>query len=68
MAREVPIPESEGFFCTLSSATNVSLSYSPASGLWMFVVDWSPEAELIAGGLVICLDTRQAIESSGSQK
>lgn len=68
MAREVPIPESESFYCTLSSATNVSLSYSPASGLWMFVVDWSPEAELMAGGLVICLDTRQAIEQFGSQK
>ena len=59
MAREVPIPDSEDHYCTLSSATNVSLKYFPASGLWVFVVDFSPEAELLAGGLATCLDTRQ---------
>lgn len=60
MAREVPIPGSEDHFCTLSSATNLSLKYFPASGLWVFIVDFSPEAELLAGGLATCLDARQA--------
>lgn len=60
MAREVPIPGSEDHFCTLSSATNLSLKYFPASGLWVFVVDFSPAAELQAGGLATCLDARQA--------
>jgi hypothetical protein len=62
MAREVPIPNSEDHFCTLSSATNLSLKYFPASGLWVFVVDFSPEAELLAGGLATCLDARQAVK------
>ena len=62
MAREVPIPGSEDHFCTLSSGTNVSLKYFPASGLWVFVVDFSPEAELLAGGLATCLDAQQAVK------
>jgi hypothetical protein len=62
MAREVPIPGSENHFCTLSSATNLSLKYFPASGLWVFVVDFSPAAELLAGGLATCLDTRRAAQ------
>jgi len=66
MAREVPIKGSEDHYCTLSSATNVSLKYFPASGLWVFVVDFSPEAELLAGGLATCLDARQAVEQFGS--
>ena len=61
MAREVPIPGSEDHFCTLSSATNLSLKYFPGSGLWVFIVDFSPEAELLAGGLATCLDARQAV-------
>ena len=60
MAREVPIPGSENHFCTLSSGTNLSLKYFPGSGLWVFIVDFSPEAELMAGGLATCLDARQA--------
>ena len=55
MAREVPIAGSEDHFCTLSSGTNVSLKFFPASGLWVFVVDFSPEAELMAGGLALSL-------------
>ena len=68
MAREVPIEGSEDHYCTLSSATNVSLKYFPASGLWVFVVDFSPEAELLAGGLATCLDARQAAEQFGGER
>jgi hypothetical protein len=55
MAREVPIEQSKGMFCTLSHATNLKLAYFPASGLWSFVIDFSPNAELLAGGLATCL-------------
>jgi hypothetical protein len=57
MAREVPIEQSKGMFCTLSHATNLKLTYFPASGLWSFVIDFSPNAELLAGGLATCLST-----------
>jgi hypothetical protein len=56
MGREVPIEQSKGMFCTLSHATNLKLTYFPASGLWSFVVDFSPGAELMAGGLATCLN------------
>jgi len=68
MAREVPIPGTEDHYCTLSSGTNVSLKYFPASGLWVFIVDFSPEAELLAGGLATCLDVQQAtVQFAGDQ-
>jgi hypothetical protein len=54
MGREVPIPASAGHFCTLSDATHVSLKYFPESGLWVFIIDFAPEAELLAGGLATC--------------
>lgn len=54
MGREVPIPASAGQFCTLSDATHVSLKYFPESGLWVFVIDFAAEAELLAGGLATC--------------
>jgi hypothetical protein len=65
MAREVPIVGSEDHFCTLSSGTNLSLKFFPASGLWVFVVDFSPEAELMAGGLATCIDAREAVRLFG---
>jgi hypothetical protein len=58
MAREVPIKQSKGMFCTLSHATNLKLTYFPTSGLWVFVIDFSPQAELLAGGLATCLNTQ----------
>jgi hypothetical protein len=68
MAREVPIVGSEDHFCTLSSGTNVSLKFFPASGLWVFVVDFSPEAELMAGGLATCIDAREAVRLFGDSE
>ena len=65
MAREVPIEQSKSMFCTLSHATNLKLTYFPASGLWAFVIDFSPEAELLAGGLATCLNT-QAVPVGGA--
>jgi hypothetical protein len=66
MGREVPIPGSEDHYCTLSAATNVTLSYFPVSGLWVFVVGFGPQAELMAGGLATCLDVSQAVERWGN--
>jgi hypothetical protein len=60
MGREVPIEDSKGEFCTLSHATNVTLTYFPASGLWTFVIGFNQQAELMAGGLATCLDLRAA--------
>lgn len=60
MGREVPIEQSKGMFCTLSHATNLKLTYFPASGLWVFVIDFSGEAELLAGGLATCLNVGNA--------
>jgi hypothetical protein len=54
MGREVPIPQSVGQFCTLSYNTNMRLAYFPASGVWNFIVDYSQDAELAAGGLATC--------------
>ena len=68
MAREVPIVGSENHFCTLSSGTNLSLKFFPASGLWVFVVDFSPEAELMAGGLATCIDAREAVRLFGDSE
>ena len=68
MAREVPIVGSENHFCTLSSGTNLSLKFFPASGLWVFVVDFSPEAELMAGGLATCIDAREAVRLFGESE
>jgi hypothetical protein len=68
MAREVPIVGSEDHFCTLSSGTNLSLKFFPASGLWVFVVDFSPEAELMAGGLATCIDAREAVRLFGDSE
>lgn len=56
MGREVPIEASRGLFCTLSHATNVTLTWFPASGLWTFVIDFNPQAELMAGGLATCFN------------
>jgi hypothetical protein len=58
MAREVPIEQSKGMFCTLSHATNQKLVWLPASGLWAFVIDFKPEAELLAGGMATCMNPR----------
>jgi hypothetical protein len=58
MGREVPIADSKDQFCTLSHATNVTLTYFPASGLWTFVIGFNQQAELMAGGLATCLDLR----------
>jgi hypothetical protein len=58
--REVTIEGSENHFCTLSGATNASLTYFPATQLWVFVIDFSEEAELLAGGLATCVDLAQA--------
>jgi hypothetical protein len=65
MAREVPIERSQRMFCTLSHATNLKLTYFPASGLWTFVIDFSPGAELMAGGLATCLNTA-AVPAGGA--
>jgi hypothetical protein len=65
MAREVPIEQSKGMFCTLSHATNLDLTFFPASQLWVFVIDFSPAAELGAGGLATCLDTT-AVRAGGA--
>ena len=59
MGREVPIPDSKGYFCTLSHATNLTLQYFPASELWSFVIAFDPQAELLAGGLATCLNVGQ---------
>ena len=68
MAREVPIVGSADHFCTLSSGTNLSLKFFPVSGLWVFVVDFTPEAELMAGGLATCIDARQAVKQFGGSE
>ena len=67
MGREVPIPGSENHYCTLSAATNTTLSYFPASGLWVFVVGFGPEAELMAGGLATCVDMTVAADRWASE-
>ncbi len=58
--REVVIEGSENHFCSLSSATNASLTYFPATQLWAFVIGFNEEAELLAGGLATCVDLSQA--------
>ncbi|NKB43219.1 MAG: hypothetical protein GKS03_02955 [Alphaproteobacteria bacterium] len=50
----VPIPETEGWFCTLSQATHVMLDFWPNLNQWVFQVGFSEEAELTAGGLATC--------------
>jgi hypothetical protein len=50
----VPIPESEGWFCTLSQATHVMLDFWPNLNQWVFQVGFSEDAELTAGGLATC--------------
>lgn len=65
MGREVPIPDSKGYFCTLSHATNLTLQYFPASELWNFVIAFDPQAELLAGGLATCLNVSQVAAASG---
>jgi len=69
MGREVPIEGSQGLFCTLSHATNLTLTYFPASGLWSFVVNFDQQAELLAGGLATCLNPQaeQAESAEGLQ-
>jgi hypothetical protein len=68
MGREVPIIGTDDHFCTLSSGTNLSLKFFPVSGLWVFVVDFSPEAELMAGGLATCIDAQQAVKQFGGSE
>ena len=67
MGREVPIPDSSEYFCTLSHATNTTLQYFPASGLWNFVIAFDPEAELLAGGLATCLNIAQVYDLKGGR-
>lgn len=50
----VPIPDTEGWFCTLSQATHVMLDYWPNLNQWVFQIGFSEEAELTAGGLATC--------------
>ena len=50
----VPIPETEGWFCTLSQATHVMLDFWPNLNQWVFQIGFSEEAELTAGGLATC--------------
>ncbi len=50
----VPIPGTEGWFCTLSLVTQVSLNYWPTLDQWVFQIRFSEEAELTAGGLATC--------------
>jgi hypothetical protein len=64
MGREVPIEQSKDQFCTLSHATNVTLTYFPASRLWTFVVGFNQQAELMAGGLATCLPLKSAGEAT----
>lgn len=65
MGREVPIEASKGMFCTLSHATNATLTYFPASGLWTFVINFDQQAELMAGGLATCFDLQSARPAPG---
>jgi hypothetical protein len=68
MGREVPIEQSQGMFCTLSHATNLTLTYFPASALWTFVIDFNPQAELMAGGLATCFNPAAArVAPAGGQ-
>ncbi len=50
----VPLPETEGWFCTLSQATHVMLDFWPNLNQWVFQVGFSEDAELTAGGLATC--------------
>lgn len=50
----VPIPDTEGWFCTLSQATHVMLDFWPNLNQWVFQIGFSEEAELTAGGLATC--------------
>lgn len=50
----VPLPETEGWFCTLSQATHVMLDFWPNLNQWAFQVGFSEDAELTAGGLATC--------------
>ena len=58
MGREVPIEESRDQFCTLSHATNVTLTYFPVSRVWTFVIGFNQQAELMAGGLATCVNLK----------
>ena len=49
--REVPIPESQNLFCTLSLAHNVVLNYYRDIDTWVFQIDLTDDARRAAGGL-----------------
>lgn len=56
VGQRVPIPSSGNYFCTLSHAHNVVLTYSPIDGgLWEFEIQANDSAQLAAGGLATCL-------------
>lgn len=56
VGQRVPIPNSSDFFCTLSHAHNVVLTYSPVDGgIWEFEIQANDSAQLAAGGLATCL-------------
>ena len=57
--REVPIPDSQQLFCTLSLAHNVVLNYYRDIDTWVFQIDASDDARRAAGGLATCLDLTQ---------
>ena len=67
MGREVPIPDSQNMFCTMSNAVNAHLTFFPASGLWVFVIEFNQEAELMAGGFATCIDARVAAARYGDE-
>lgn len=56
VGQRVPIPDSSDYFCTLSHAHNVVLTYSPVDGgIWEFEIQANESAQLAAGGLATCL-------------
>ncbi len=57
--REVPIPDSQGLFCTLGLAHNVILNYHRDIDTWAFQVEATESARLAAGGVATCLDLTQ---------
>jgi hypothetical protein len=56
MAREVPIPNSQNRFCTLSYPYNVALHYYPDRDEWVFQVQSNESAQFAAGGVAVCLN------------
>ena len=58
-AREAPIPNSQGLFCTLAHDHNVVLNYYPDIDTWVFQVDATDDVRRATGGVATCLDLTQ---------